>query len=205
MLRRMNLRFGFFFLALPLFAACGGKLGDGNGNDGGTGADASADAVTDAPPGFDVIVPPPPGDGGCNALAQLGAPVVMQQVAQDFTSPTSPPPPGPGTYVLDSATYYTGAGGPSGPTKIPIQVTVGISTPNQWQVVVTNDVGDQHRTYSLELATPDGPYKLSATCGATDSSFVEFMPMNSPGFVMVVREQNQPKRAVVEVFRPVKK
>ncbi len=197
-----------FFLVLPvlcLVPACGGKLGEVNGNDGGPGNDAGVDAPADAPLGFDVFVPPPSDGGVCNTIGQFGAPVIMQAVAQDFPGPTSPPPPGLGTYALESATYYSGVGGTSGPTKTQIQVTVSIVGPNQWQVVTTSESGEEHKSYALNLATPDGPFKLSATCGGTDTALVEFMQINSPGFVLVVREPNQPKHAVVEIFRPLKK
>lgn len=182
-------------------AACGGQVAttsDAGSSDAGTTKDAAA-----FDSGFDP--PPPPPDGGpCNTMALLGDTITVNDVASAFpTSGTADVPPMPGTYVLETSTRYTGTGGSSGPHGT-LSVTVQV-TPSSWQVAVSDKGGPvDHRTYGLNLATPDGPFRLNGVCGTTDSSLVTFVPINSPGFVLVIFDKNATV-TTVDLFRPVQK
>lgn len=196
-LRRMK----WCALLLVGVVGCGGQVA--TTSDAGTSSDAGASSDASSDSWFDP--PPPTTDGGpCNALALLGDTITVNDMAAEFpTSGTADVPPLPGTYVLETSTRYTGTGGSSGPHGT-LSVTVQV-TPSAWQVAVSDKGGPvDHRTYGLNLATPDGPYRLNCTCGTTDTKLVTFVPINSPGFVLVIFDKNAGV-TIVDLFRPVQK
>jgi hypothetical protein len=185
--------------SLLLLAACGGMVSDS-----GDAGDASA---TDAPVGYDVVIkpdasPPPPFDGGgCNDVALLGADVSLNAIPQGPppTAAGGPPPP-PATYALESGTLYTGQGGPSGPVA-KVNITIRIENGGATYQVAESQDGKpvDRRTYQLGKTGAPYGYTLTATCGGSDSTPVTFIPINSPGFVLLAGSGNM---TTIEVFRP---
>lgn len=170
--------------------------------------DAGDASASDAPVGDDVVVkpdasplPPPPEDGGpaCNTVALLGADVTVQGVAQDPPPVASgATPPAPGTYALESATFYTGKGGQSGPL-VKLSTTLRVESDQLTYQVATSQDGQPVRRTSYHLTKAVSGYMLSGTCGTAEASPVVFAPINSPGFVIVAGGGNT---TAVEVFRP---
>ena len=173
-------------------------------SDAADGGDASA---SDAPVGSDAIVkpdaspPPPLLDGGpaCNDVNLLGADVTIQGVAQDAPPMASGAQiPAPGTYALDSATFYTGKGGQSGALG-KTNTTLRIESDGITYQVATSQDGQPARRTTYQLGKSANGYTLTGTCGLSDVSQVAFVPINSPGFVIVAGSGNT---TAVEIFRP---
>lgn len=169
-------------------------------------ADAGDASATDAPVGYDVVIkpdvaPPPPVDGGtpCNDVAILGPDVINDNVAQSPpTFPVFDQPPPPATYALMSLTVYTGTGGNSGPGGTKTSVTLRIENDQStWQIArLTEGQPVVHETYQVGKSA--NGYVLVGTCGTNRTSPIAFVPINSPGFVLVAGTG----ASVTELFRP---
>jgi hypothetical protein len=127
--------------------------------DGGEAGDAEGDATTVPPPGADSAH----GDSAasaCNTLANTAHAITTQQVASDPPAPTGGAI-ADGTYVLTSATIYTGPGGPVGPGG-PAQTTLRITG----ATVEVANAGDPP-TRSITLVTSGTAFTSTDTCPDT--------------------------------------
>jgi hypothetical protein len=139
--------------------------------------------------------------GACHTLGLFGATVTMNNEPSSFASGPGDVPPPPATYVLESATRYTGPGGASGVVET-LSATVRV-TGSEWQVALAeNGAPARQRTYRVDPVA-SGAYRLVGVCGTSDVNDVSFVPLNSLGFVVVVH--NKDKSDIVELFRPLMK
>jgi hypothetical protein len=157
--------------ALPLFsllslliAGCGGAVvGPTDGGVDGSSSDASH--VDASPP--DASPPPPPIlDGGvCNDLVQQGSSIPLTAV------PTVPPSHAtggtvsPGTYVLTSATMYTGTGGQTGNMGNQALTLLFTATTQGFDVQAVSDTGTGNTASSVTATIPSaGAMALTPYC-----------------------------------------
>jgi hypothetical protein len=109
---------------------------------------------------------------GCNSLASDDAPVIHQiQIAE-----ASPPMNesggmlGNGTYYMTASTYYTGVGGPTGPTDPGFRriMVVSDATPTsaniQWVEWHDDTMFDYRSTYVAVFSTTTATATFSSTC-----------------------------------------
>lgn len=192
-------------LALSLIA-CGGRLVDAVDVPA-DGGDATADTgAMDAGGSFDAGTSPGEDASACNTVAQLGAPVPIESIDKDYASNSQVGPPVEGSYTLESATYYAGAAGAVG-TLATVAVTIRVLPLSRWEVVSSSANGPDARIdYSVTPFTPEGPYKMAATCGAGLTQTVSFAPYQSTGyaFALVIPDPNAQSHVLFEVFRRLK-
>jgi hypothetical protein len=174
----MSLHHRFAVLALlafiPLGAACSGSTAEPLGEraavapsppdpvDAAPGADASASADGS-------VADKDAGKPACNALVNVASDVAV------LAQPSAPPPAkagaiADGTYVLTSATLYTGPGGAAGPTGETLKMTLAIDGSDGQSVFdgVTRStkleiVGDKLRSTSTCPGTGTDEIAYSAT------------------------------------------
>jgi hypothetical protein len=147
---------------------CGGSVlepTDG-GSDGGPADASHPDASPPPPP--DAAPPPIPDGGLCNTLAQAGSLIPLTAIA------TAPPPHStggavsPGTYVLTSATMYTGNGGQTGNAGNQA-LTLLFTTANQgFDIQAVSDTGTGNTASSVTATiSSSGTMTLAPYCPAT--------------------------------------
>lgn len=170
---------------------------DGGGSDGSSSDASHVDASQpDASP-------PPPIDGGaCNDLVQKGSSIPLNAVA------TLPPPHStggavsPGTYVLTSATMYTGTGGQTG-TMGNQALTLLFTAANQgFDIQAVSDTGTGN-TASSVTATLTSPGMMSLTPYCPTSGTPQSVSYSSTGGTLTFYVDGGSNISLVEVLTAI--
>ena len=140
----------------------------------------------------------------CNRLRQMGAPVEEVQVAGAPPVTTAGFYPA-GTYVLTSATVYTGPGGPSGPSGLRYAATLdvhGMGSIDYFDVV-QEQAGCPSYSYRFTgdtFGTSTKLFNVTWTCPATCSNCGAPMPYTGTLTTFIVHFPLPGGRTLVDVF-----
>lgn len=159
-------------------AACSGASASDLGQPEPSSEDAPSSAAAPSDPPAQAAPHDPPGrvvDGGSEADAAPPACTTLVNVASEVSlianASSAPPAAGgviaDGTYVVTSATLYTGPGGASGPTSQKVRMTIAIVGPRAESI--SDDVGRVST-----LSTVGNELHSTTSCPGTGTDVVEF-------------------------------